>query len=44
MIAASSRFDVPLVFAGLLVISFIGISLFLVFALLEKRLVGWAYR
>ncbi|MDJ0273297.1 MAG: ABC transporter permease [Candidatus Caldarchaeum sp.] len=44
MIAASSRFDVPLVFAGLLVISFIGISLFLVFAILEKRLVGWAYR
>ncbi|MDW7977506.1 MAG: ABC transporter permease [Candidatus Caldarchaeum sp.] len=44
MIAASSRFDVPLVFAGLLVISFLGISLFLVFALLEKRLVGWAYR
>ncbi|MEM1943473.1 MAG: ABC transporter permease [Candidatus Caldarchaeum sp.] len=44
MIAASSRFDVPLVFAGLLVISFLGISLFLVFALLEKSLVGWAYR
>ncbi len=44
MIAASSRFDVPLVFAGLLVISFLGISLFLIFALLEKRLVGWAYR
>ncbi|MEM1964582.1 MAG: ABC transporter permease [Candidatus Caldarchaeum sp.] len=44
MIAASSRFDVPLVFAGLLVISFLGISLFLVFALLEKKLVSWAYR
>ncbi|MEM0440603.1 MAG: ABC transporter permease [Candidatus Caldarchaeum sp.] len=44
MIAASSRFDVPLVFAGLLVISFLGISLFIIFALLEKRLVGWAYR
>ncbi|MEM2236958.1 MAG: ABC transporter permease [Candidatus Caldarchaeum sp.] len=44
MIAASSRFDVPLVFAGLLIISFLGISLFLVFALLEKKLVSWAYR
>jgi len=44
MIAASSRFDVPLVFAGLLVISFLGIFLYIVFAVLEKRLVGWAYR
>lgn len=44
MIAASARFDVPLVFAGLLVISFLGISLFIIFAALEKRLVSWAYR
>jgi len=44
MIAASSRFDVPLVFAGLLVISLLGVSLFIVFALFERRHVGWAYR
>jgi NitT/TauT family transport system permease protein len=44
MIAASSRFDVPLVFAGLLVIAFMGIVLYELFAFLERRLTGWAYR
>jgi NitT/TauT family transport system permease protein len=44
MIIASSRFDVPLVFAGLFVISVMGIMLYGVFVLLEKRFTGWAYR
>ncbi len=44
MIAASSRFDVPLVFAGLLVIAALGVILYAAFALLEGRLTGWAYR
>jgi len=44
MIAASSRFDVPLLFAGLLVISAISVVLYAVFVLLERRLAGWAFR
>ncbi len=44
MIAASSRFDVPLVFAGLLVISAISVLLYAVFVLLERRVAGWAFR
>ncbi|MCS7059250.1 MAG: ABC transporter permease [Meiothermus sp.] len=44
MTSASSQFNVPLVFGGLLVIAAMGILLYAVFALLERRLVGWAYR
>ncbi|RIH88879.1 Riboflavin transport system permease protein RibX [Meiothermus luteus] len=44
MTSASSQFNVPLVFGGLLVIAVMGILLYAVFALLERRLVGWAYR
>ncbi len=44
MIAASSRFDVPLVFAGLLTISVISVVLYAVFVLLERRVAGWAFR
>ncbi|MGQ9700275.1 MAG: ABC transporter permease [Candidatus Bipolaricaulaceae bacterium] len=43
MIAASSRFDVPLVFAGLLAIAIMGVALYLVAAVLEARLTKWAY-
>lgn len=44
MIAASSRFDVPLVFAGLVVIAAMGIALYLVCVLIERRYIGWAVR
>lgn len=44
MIAASSRFDVPLVFAGLVVIAAMGVALFAIFAFMEHRITGWAYR
>ncbi len=44
MTSASSQFNVPLVFGGLLVIAVMGIVLYAVFAILERRLVGWAYR
>ncbi len=44
MISASSRFDVPLVFAGLVVIAALGIGLYGVFAILEGRAPAWAYR
>jgi len=44
MVDASSRFDAPLVFAGLLVLSFMGVGLYLVFAEIERRTTGWAHR
>jgi NitT/TauT family transport system permease protein len=42
--AASSRFDVPLVFAGLLVISAVTVTFYAVFVLLERHVVSWAFR
>ncbi len=44
MLSASSRFEVPLVFAGLVVVAAMGVALFAVFAVVETRLTGWAYR
>lgn len=44
MVIASSRYEVPLVFAGLLVVAAMGIALYAVFALIERRAVAWAYR
>jgi NitT/TauT family transport system permease protein len=44
MIIASSNIDVPLVFAGLFILAFMGIALYAVFALLEQRMTGWAMR
>lgn len=44
MMAASSRFDVPLVFAGLLVVAIMGVVMYELFALLERRVTFWATR
>jgi NitT/TauT family transport system permease protein len=44
MIIASSNIDVPLVFAGLFILAFMGIALYALFALLEQRMTGWAMR
>ncbi len=44
MMIASSNFDVPLVFAGLLILAVMGVSLYAVFSLLEARITGWARR
>src|SRR2546423_1834684 len=44
MIAASSRFDVPLVFAGLVVVAAMGVALYLLCILIERRYIGWAVR
>lgn len=44
MLVASSRFEVPLVFAGLVVVAVMGILLFAFFAVIERRVTGWAYR
>lgn len=44
MMIASSNFDVPLVFAGLMILAFLGVTLYAVFSLIEGRITGWAHR
>ncbi len=44
MMIASSTFNVPLVFAGLFVLAFMGVSLYVVFQQAERRVAGWAMR
>ena len=44
MLSASSSFRVPLVFAGLLVVAALGIGMYAVAAVLERRFTHWATR
>ena len=44
MMIASSSFDVPLVFAGLLVLAVLGVALYVIFSFIEVRVTGWAMR
>src|ERR671936_2421927 len=44
MMSAGSQMRMPLVFAGLVVISVMAIAMYEVFAVLERRLTGWATR
>lgn len=44
MSSAQSQFNVPLVFAGLLMLAIEGIVMYAVMAWLEKRMTGWAHR
>lgn len=44
MIVASSRFEVPLVFAGLLVTAIMGVAMYVVATFVERRMTGWATR
>ena len=44
MLVASSRFEVPLAFAGLLVTSVMGIGMYLIAEVVERRMTGWATR
>jgi len=44
MLIASSNFDVPLVFAALLVVGIMGIGMYAIFAALETRFAGWSVR
>jgi NitT/TauT family transport system permease protein len=44
MMSAGSQMRMPLVFAGLIVISVMAIAMYEVFAILEKRMTGWATR
>ncbi|MEN3112616.1 ABC transporter permease [Uliginosibacterium paludis] len=44
MMSASSSMNMPLVFAGLVVIGIMGVVMYELFALLERRITGWASR
>lgn len=44
MIIASGNFDVPLVFAGLVILAVMGVMLYAVSAFVEGRMTGWAQR
>jgi NitT/TauT family transport system permease protein len=44
MLVASSRFEVPLAFAGLLMTSVMGIAMYAVAGAIESRMTGWAIR
>jgi len=44
MMMASASFDVPLAFAGLFALALLGILLYVVFAIIEQRICGWANR
>jgi NitT/TauT family transport system permease protein len=44
MMIASSNFNVPLVFAGLFLLAGLGVALYVVFSLIERRVTGWAMR
>jgi NitT/TauT family transport system permease protein len=44
MMIASSNFNVPLVFAGLFLLAFLGVGLYVIFSLIERRVTGWATR
>lgn len=44
MLQAQAQFQVPLIFAGLVVLAVEGIAMYAVMAMLEKRMTGWAQR
>lgn len=44
MASAQSNFNVPLVFAGLLMLAVEGIAMYALMAWIEKRMTGWAHR
>ncbi|HEY8613113.1 MAG TPA: hypothetical protein VIL69_17735 [Roseomonas sp.] len=44
MVVASSRFNVPLVFAGLIITGVMGVIMYVVAVAIESRTTGWAMR
>jgi NitT/TauT family transport system permease protein len=44
MMTASSNFNVSMVFAGLLILSLLGVALYTLFSVMEQRITGWATR
>ncbi|MBP7065292.1 ABC transporter permease [Ferrovibrio sp.] len=44
MLSASSSYNVPLVFSGLVVVGIMGVLMYAVAAAFERRMTGWAFR
>jgi NitT/TauT family transport system permease protein len=44
MLVASSNFNTPLMFAGLIVIAAMAIAMYAIFAVMDRRFTGWATR
>jgi NitT/TauT family transport system permease protein len=44
MLQAQAQFEVPLIFAGLVVLAIEGIAMYAAMAILERRMTGWAQR
>jgi NitT/TauT family transport system permease protein len=44
MLIAGSNFDVPPVFAALLVVGFMGVGMYAIFDVIERRMTGWPAR
>ena len=44
MLVASSRFEVPLAFAGLIVTGIMGVGMYVICVAFEQRMTGWATR
>jgi NitT/TauT family transport system permease protein len=44
MVTAAARFDVSLVFAGLIAVAAMAVGLFAICVLIERRMVRWAFR
>ena len=44
MASAQSQFNVPLVFAGLIMLAVEGIAMYALMAFVERRMTGWAHR
>lgn len=44
MMIASANFNVPLVFAGLFLLAGLGVALYVLFSIVERRVAGWALR
>jgi NitT/TauT family transport system permease protein len=44
LLTAQANFEVPLVFGGLIALAVLGIGMYAIFAVLERRMTGWAFR
>jgi len=44
MLVAGSNFNVPLVFAALFVVGAMGVGMYAIFDLVERRMTGWSVR
>jgi NitT/TauT family transport system permease protein len=44
LLSAQANFEVPLVFGGLVALAVLGIGMYAIFAVLERRMAGWAFR